>query len=75
MKIRAQANELTGVRLRCRGEQCGRFDQAAEFLFAGLLVFACAGLETFPGFEADREPVQFHDANEFLTALPDLCLS
>jgi hypothetical protein len=66
---------LTGIRLRIGGEQRGGFDQAAELLFAGLLVYAFTGLETLRDFVADRESFQFHDANEFVTVFPDLGLS
>jgi len=69
------AVKLTGIRLRSRGEQRGGFDQAAELLFAGLLVFTFASLETLRGFVTDRKSFEFDDANKFVAEFPDLGLS
>jgi len=64
-----------GVRLRSWGEQRGGFDQAAELLLAGLLMFTFARLETLRSFVTDRKSFEFDDANKFVAAFPDLGLS
>ena len=57
-----------------RGDERRAFEQAAEILFARLLMFAVGELEIRRGFVTDFEPFELNNADLFAAAFPDLAL-
>ena len=50
------------------------FDEAAEFLFAGVMAGAVAGGEVFEGFVFYFEAFEVDDLKVFVALIPDLAL-
>ena len=57
-----------------RGEQLALFQQAAEIFFAGMAVFAFAGMEILEDFIRDFQSFEVNDADVFVAMFPDLAL-
>ena len=57
-----------------RGHARRALEQAAEILFARVLMFAVGELEIRPGFVADFKPFEPDNADVFVAAFPDLTL-
>ena len=70
-------SSLTRLRPLARRQgrhECRAFEQAAEILFARVLMFAVGKLEIRRGFVADFEPFELNNADVFVAAFPDLAL-
>jgi hypothetical protein len=57
------------------GHQNRVLQQAAEFLFAGMMMFAFGIAEDFESLVLDFEAFEVNDANELIAEIPDLALS